>query len=282
MTDHCYLNSYIGVIAPTSEEYNEQDENCNDFRQVLQPITGTGGHWALMYGTHLGFHICDYEQWSFRTALDINGRYLFEEDEFRTFDLKGKPWSRYMQFYTPEQAAEAFADANKVGIGTSGVNLLTRCAEVTPGYDGRVNTAFIFERCNFAVELGFNVNYQQAEEIECPSLAKEPFAIKAAGGLGEIDPLRTIGKNCDDTIQAASEEEARQNVRDNAITRNDLDLSSASHPATLHHTVYGNLGYNFEHNCIPGFISVGGSYTFGATNNELENWALWGKLGISF
>jgi len=61
-----------------------------------------------------------------------------------------------------------------------------------------------------------------------------------------------------------------------------LDLSSASHPATLHHTLYTSLGYNFEHNCVPGFVVIGGSYTLGATNNELDNWGVWGKVGVSF
>ncbi len=286
MSDWCYLNSFVGVVIPTSQEYNDEDhssDNDRDFRQILQPITGTGGHAAIMYGSHIGFDLKECEQWMIRAAMDVHARYLFEDEEYRTFDLKGKPWSRYMEYYKNEdQAVEAF-NAGSATIGTSGVNLLTQCVDVTPGYEGRVNTAFMFERCNFGLEVGFNVNYQQAEEIEFEDKFKGGFALKAPGGEGSLNQAATIANPFDGaTIDPSDEADLREEFAGAQVKAEDLDLTSASHPATLHHTVYASMGYNFEHNCVPGFASIGGSYTFGATNNELDNWGVWGKIGISF
>lgn len=288
MTDQCYLNSYLGISIPTSNNFNERDDHgiCEQsFRQMLQPLTGTAGHVALAYGTHLGFHICDYEQWRLRTVTDIHTRYIFSDEEHRTFDLKGKPWSRYMEFYASEdQAARAFRE-NDPTIGTSGVNLLTLPVDVTPGVEGRVNFACIFERCNFALEVGYNTNYQQAEDIELCSRINRTFALKSSQlqDVGTVNRATTIKRDFPGLEPApANEQEVRQFVRDAAVTTSDIDLTTASHPATLHHTLYAHFGYNFEHNCIPGFAGIGASYTVGATNNEMDNWALWAKFGISF
>lgn len=84
---------------------------------LFSPVVGYNGHWGLGGGAKfqipLNWNTCTVAHAIFMYLESI---YLFHNKQKRTFDLKGKPWSRYMQYN--------FANGLP-GQNIPGVNLLT-------------------------------------------------------------------------------------------------------------------------------------------------------------
>jgi hypothetical protein len=279
--DSCHVATYLGVLFPTSDAYNDIDDNnkCATARQLLQPVSGEGDHWGFMYGSHYGIDIGEYCSGHVGLRFDVHGLYLFENDELRTFSLKDKTWSRYMEFYRDqEQAQEAFdaVDASAENLGVSGVNVLTQCAQVTPGYKHNGNFAMVYERCNFVGEVGLGMHCAQAEKVDLCRLRNKGFALKDVQGNGRTNAARTIKDQFTNSGQQLA------NYEDNIVQLSDIDLNSAAQATEIEHTFYGALGYEWGDCRYPTVVGLGGSYTLGATNNTLDRWMVWGKLGVSF
>lgn len=271
--DSCYYGSYVGVAAPTTQDF----DGCKTAGYLFAPRVGQK-HWALMYGSEIEFEAYEWCESVLRVNLNLDARYWFKNEEKRSFDLKGKQWGRYMEMYENEEAAQAANDlvgaSVKARPGTSGINLMTRCVDVTPGYQLNFNNAFIYEGCAFTAELGFAHYFRQAEEI-CPSWTEGP-ALKDAAGDGITNRARTIKDNFDlgtDVVVA--------NYETSLIKKCDIDWNSGSHEAVIGHTIYGALGYEFDW-CYPTALSLGGSYDFAQGNSLAHRWSVFGKLGVSF
>jgi len=82
----------LGILtrAPTGNRPNAEF--------LFEPISGNGGHWE--FGAHITSHYtfwqCKEENSSLGLYVDANITHLFNTRQTRTFDLIGKPLSRYM------------------------------------------------------------------------------------------------------------------------------------------------------------------------------------------
>lgn len=266
MSECCHLDSYLGLAFKNSAD------RCAV--NMFEPIAGQE-HYALMWGSSLGFNVYNWEESSLRAHVALDARYWFENNELRSFDLKGKEWSRYMEMYASNEAAtEANAGANAANAGTFGINLLTRCVDVTPGYQLNYNAALVYEGCAFNFEVGHTLYARQAEEI-CPNWKENP-ALKRAPGNGQTTIARTIGKQFNNEFITLA------NYSDAKIKQCDIDWNSGAHEAVLAHTLYAALGCNYDNWCYPTSFSIGGGYDFARGNSVIQRWTLFGKLGVSF
>ena len=179
----CHLESYIGFAAETTAD------RCATF--LFEPVHGQE-HWAILWGSTLGFEIYECDESTYYAKMALDARYWFENEELRSFDVKGKSWGRYMEMYKDLEAAQAAAAATDVRTGTFGINLMTRCVDVTPGYQLNYNAALVYEGCNFLAEFGHTLYARQAEEI-CPNWADGPV-LKAFAGDGDITDVRNNQK----------------------------------------------------------------------------------------
>ena len=116
---------------------------------VFEPIVGHHKHFGVIIGSFLDRLLWEDEenerklQW----VLHTNSQYLFEKKEMRSFDLKYKPWSRYMKVYeSKEQANEAHAATGlvKSQLGIPGINVFTQCLCVRPRFSFNLNHGFLF------------------------------------------------------------------------------------------------------------------------------------------
>lgn len=269
MSDCCRFGSYVGVAAPTTKDRTAVF--------AFEPIVGQE-HWALMWGSTIDFNMCEWENSCLSAHFAIDSRWWFEREEKRTFDLVNKSWGRYQAMYA--SLAEATEAGQNPNTGTFGTSILTRCVDVTPGYQIDFNTGLMWKGCKFMVEIGHTFYARQAEEI-CPNWygADELPAIKAFAGGGETNSVRTIGKrfSAEDTVLA--------NYANNAIHACDVDWNAGSHEGVLAHSLYGSLGYEFNSWCYPTFLAIGGAYDFGiedAGTSVMRRWNVFGKLGFSF
>jgi len=274
--DTCYLDSYVGILAPTGNRVKG--------RNVFEPIIGHNHHTGFLSGCSLGLEIWRPEcaEGNLWFMVDMAFEYFMESVETRSFDLKNKPWSRYMQFYqNVDQALFACTASGETAFAlhTPGINLLTQELRVKPGFLRDFNIGLAYNRCAWQLEAGYNFYGRQAEcvELNCPF--QETSALKSiASGSGETSSLYQINDIFPNNVSADSVSEYQSNI----VTIADLDLDSAAHPAVVSHTFYGSFGYKWEEIEYPTFAGFGGSYEFGPDNSVMNRWMAWGKVGVSF
>lgn len=258
-------SSYVGMVIPTG------NKPCGKY--MFEPIVGNNKHFGLMVGSNFGGHVWHCDEHSIDWEVDLNSRYLFENTQVRSFNVYGKPFSRYMSVYATQADAVA-ADGNAYS-GTAGINIFTDCVKVDPRFSQNMNTEFTYSYCNFRAGIGHGFFARQAEKVCLNKWTKTP-QFKAYAGEGDIN----LARNIKQSFGAADITTPADNYV--AITRDQLDLDSAAHPAVLSNTIYGVVGYEWPDYCRPMFASLGGSYEWSHVNAALSRWALWGKFGFSY
>ena len=293
---HCFAQTFIGFTAPTGNDPNA----C----YVFEPIAGNGGHFGLLLQQKTGISLVRNKQDDgiVTLATDITLEYLFSATEKRSFDLRDKPWSRYISLYrckAQAQQAQDLANANNIAgffLGTPGINVLTQEVDVRPKFSIAANMALLFgdhtRRRGFGGELGYNFFGKEAERVclkDCSCFGRP--AIRDHSGRGFVNPVRDMTNellsneaaclNAD--VRAKTDAQIIDDYDTRALTVCDLDLASAAHPSTLTHTLYGSVHYACSMGGCPLLFAVGGSYECtGATNAGLHRWLCWGSVGVTF
>jgi hypothetical protein len=274
-SEACDFNAYVGFVAPTGTKINQKNA-----AYIWSPVVGNNHHWGVLFGGHICFNLREYGEHSLRLEFDAEGQYLFKNTQWRSFDLVQQgQWSRYLEVYQNVAAATAAADSAispaplNLDAGTSGINVFTTCAQVSPKFTANTNTSFIYNYLGLQAEVGFNFFVRQAEEITKCSWVTD-VAVKDVDGTGLTNIARTITNDFPNSDIALASY--------TPLTLADLDLNSAAHPTMLSHTVYAAAGWSWDDICLPVFIGAGGSYEFSTVNTALDRWLIFGKIGISF
>ncbi len=286
----CHMETYIGVHIPTG--------NKPEGEFLYEPVVGFGQHAGILWGGTFGVHIWDNEcnDMHVRMVYATHCKYLFEKEQTRSFDLKNKPWGRYIEVYKDIEQAQTAAglDANdpqRVNLATPGINVFTQCVDVKPGFIKDITTSVILDwKDCFQLEGGYHFHSRGSECVELASKWKEVSAIKHLSGVGQTNPIRDITGN--QFLEQLVLELVTNNQLipvsvddfDNSIIKeSDLDLSSAATPCMLVHTIYASGTYDFDYCDRPLFANLGVSYAFSGINNAVhDRWTLWLKGGISF
>lgn len=268
----CFLESYIGLLIPTG--------NCPKARYMFEPIIGHNKHMGLFFGNTGVFEFWHCEPCcDFFFALDMNALYLADRIERRSFDLKYRPWSRYMQVYANKEQAELALSQRSETLHTPGINVFTQDMCVSPRMAKTINSALIITRDCLQAELGYNFYARDAENVKLKCCWNpEPALKNSLVGGGQTNPYQTINWFVIDT--AVNNEVFY--YTNNVIKASDLDLESAAHPAVLTQTIYATLGYSWDCKKYPCFAGLGASYEAANDNVGLNRWLVWGKCGISF
>jgi hypothetical protein len=284
-----HMESYLGLVIPTG--------NRQEGEYVFEPIIGRGKYVGIMFGSCLGLEIWNNEAGdkNIRYELANHTEILLKRNQVRSFDLKNRPWSRYLPVYANEEAAtEASTQTNasyRLNNNTPGINVFTQEVKVTPGLTHDINTAFIFSVRRFQGEIGYNFLAKRGEKVELECPWQPVVALKHFVGNGQTNPIRTIdGSKYYEQIVAALADSSVQlipvtlaNYETSVITEAQLDLNSAATPALFANTLYGTLGFHCQEREYPIFGNFGGSYTFSQNNNAVpRRWVLWAKAGVSF
>ena len=285
-SDQCFLGAYIGALIPTG--------NKPEGHYIFEPIIGNGKSAGVIWGAEgvIDFwHSCN-GHWNAQFAMNAHAQYLFNAKQVRSFDLKNKPWSRYMLVYANQAQAQQAADlcaavditANIQGerLATPGINVFTKSVKVRPGFSANGTAAVIIaDDRGFVSEIGYNCFARQAECVKLDCRWQEVSALRAFEGCGLTQPVRTISPNqqLNDPIIQVALADYNQSI----ITVDQLDLNSAAHPAFFAHIVYGSLGYNWHKDCrVPLRADIGGSYEFGNNRAVIHRWTVWGKFGFAY
>ena len=172
----CYhLGLNFRVYAPTG--------NRPEGIFVFEPIAGNGKHWevGLGYTGHYTFWESEDEESTFGLYSDGNFTHQCRATQTRTFDLKGKPNSRYMLaerlgapanppnlFSNPLPATAAGStvpSAQFNGVYTSVANLTTFPVHVSSALQVDITALFDYTACGLSIDLGYNLWARTCEKI---------------------------------------------------------------------------------------------------------------------
>lgn len=257
------LYGYVGAIFPTG--------NLPNARYVFEPMVGNNHHYGFLYGSHVGINAWRHDEHKFDLIFDVHTRYLFRNVQRRSFDIKDKEFSRYLEVYKNPQQARLASELESTGLGTSGINVFTKQLRVFPGFSVMFMNSALYRYKALEVEAGYNFFARQAEKVEIDW--DRSSAVKDVGGLGGTNRARTIQDNFSCCVIPLDEY--------NPVLGRDLSQTSAAMPAELIYTIFGALGYYVQQAPCPVLLGIGGAYELNA-NFGLNRWYMWGKLSISF
>ena len=247
---------------------------------AFEPIVGNGKHFAFGGNLCAGAQVWSSGKQNINLNLDLKYRYLFENSEKRTYGLKGYKFGQYVLLVESNQAnAAALAKPNGL---IPAANKTTLNTDVTPGsqLDGILGLAY--NNGNFNLDLGYNMYFREEEslKIKAGQLTDNRFAVAAvnynaqgaSANAATFPAAAAIANVTDASVSAAAA----------FVTAANLDVSSARTPSQFTNGVYAGLGYIFKSWDCPLMLGVGGKYDWASKNSALEQWGVWGKVGIGF
>ncbi len=237
---------------------------------LFAPFLGNNAHY--IYGTGANFQIPFSSEWDERQIFlfaEIEHLYMWGNTQLRTFDLHGKPWSRFMMY----NSSDGFQT------NVPGVNVLTRKVHVRPdsfvdfvtGFRGRWNNML-------EIELGYNLWAHGHERIElmhttCHECDEEiPISLYGIAGSGP-----GVSASNSTIAQLAPDDTTFQ-----PLNISDIDLESGGAGATITNRLHGSIGYGYSGCSFAGFIAFGGFYEGPMNNASFQQWGVWAKIGASF
>lgn len=255
-------------------------------KYLFDTYPGTNRHFGM--GAGVNFQILlnnNATKYALCWFLNLEHLYLLRNHQLRTFDLKNKPWSRYMLY----NRIDGQANQN-----IPGVNIFTLKSRVRPWSFIDFSTGWRFMTDHFDFEIGYDLWGHGDERVEIDCDFAEIYGIAGSGsntaGKAVSASKSTIANQAEnDTIvvtqyNACTNPNTPQQCTEDIfipVKLTDIDLNSASAQSSLNHKFHTSIGYVKKGSRIDGFFGIGGSLEFPQKNSALHLWNLWFKIGGS-
>jgi hypothetical protein len=266
------MATFMGLEIPLAKHQNPEF--------LFSPVVGNDQHVALTGAMLMQVQLSrdtDYVGFSF--FLELEGVFLIRNHQFRTYDLKFKPWSRYMQFVRQNAPP---------GETIPGVNLLTFESIVRPFGIADCSMGWRLNWGVFEAELGYDLWGHGGETVRLryPPVIS-PFNIPCGGldlfGIAGAGTITVQGIPVAATAsQSTISNQAPSDASFVGITYNDLDLSTPAAGSALNQKVHASIGIQQQGDRYGYFAGIGGVGEFAFKNSPLSTWEVWVKLGASF
>lgn len=164
-------------LAGVSIRFSAPTGNLPDNHFLFSPVVGSEKHWKLGAGFNgqAIFWRSEDEDRSFGVFLDARVQHLFNHSQCRTFDLCGKPNSRYMlaqklgaQDVTGRPVLTAATDTLQVEFANEFspvANLTASNVDIKIAVEGDVALKFAYFCHNWEYDLGYNFYGRSCEKI---------------------------------------------------------------------------------------------------------------------
>jgi len=210
----CALTGFLSI--PTG------NVPCADY--LFEPVAGNGGHLELGVGANCYMKLWQDMEQERTIGLYCDARlaHLFKATQWRSFDLKNNPNSRYMliqEMKSPSENLYAFVapdtypapDQQYNGRLFHLIDKTTCCTDVSIDLQGEFAVTMKYTHGNFAFDLGYNFWGRTGEKF-CPgcTLKKDKYALK-----GDAFIIGFRESNGDPTPVSATESKATINAGTN-------------------------------------------------------------------
>jgi hypothetical protein len=253
--NYLQVNYNSVLVIPVAKKQNAEF--------LFDPVVGNNHHMGV--GAALNIQALlnrNPERVAFCWFLDLESVILIRNKQYRTFDLRGKPWSRFLQM-------------NKIGAepttNVPGVNLLTRRATIKPFnvVDFAMGWRTKTKRAEF--EAGWGIwghGYERIDHLE-------PF--NEIFGIAGNQPGKTASRS---TIAQQAPNDPNDTFV--PITLFDVDAQSAANAGALNFRVFMSAGIISLGKKDDGILGLGWSIDLPYKNAMLQVWNVWIKLGATF
>ena len=258
------IGAYTGVIFPTFGHQNPEF--------MFNAFLGHDRHFGFVSGLNFQFALnCDTDCKLIALIFSIENQYYLRNYEHRTFDLRFKPWSRYMLF-----------NQNDGTKNISGVNVLSPRCKIQPFNFVDLTAGFRVQSGWLEAELGYNMWAHGDEEVQLQKPFPEIYGI---AGDGTLVPGTNIGATASASKineLAAIDKNANGQPTFVPIHEYDLDFKSAAARGVVAHRAYASLSFVLDQCTFALFWGLGSFVEIPQNNTALWNWGVWGKVGGIF
>ena len=254
--DYLQVNYNSVLVIPIADEQHAQ--------WLFDPVVGNNHHMGI--GACLNIQALlnrDPSSIAFCFFLDLESTILIRNKQYRTFDLRDKPWSRFL-LMNELTGYEPRTDI-------PGVNLMTYKAVIKPFNVVDFAMGWRTKTRHAEFEAGWGIWGHGYERIDHIKNFDKIF------GIAGTEPETTASKS---TISNQA-----PNDPDNTfvpITPFDLDLASGANPGALNFRVFMSAGYINIQRYHDTIFGAGWSLDIPYKNSTLQVWTAWIKVGGTF
>jgi hypothetical protein len=255
--DDFFLASAVGVGIPTSNKF------CPDY--LFAPVSGPNGHANFINTILLELPLyttCGQGIWLLRFIIE--DRFYYPRHQRRMFDLKGKPWSRYIT--VRQEGITKTVPARTV---------TTQCVKVYPYNIVELQLGLTYHSACATFEIGYDFWGRSAERLNLiqPSCEKtQPLLTDF--GLSGTGITSASGSTI--ATQAANDEQFVH------LRETDLDLCGNGSTEATTNRVYMLASYTFQGQCTTALVNLGGFFESSSANKALPLWGIWSSVTITF
>ena len=279
-TENCSVETYLGCLVPLSKGCDKK----NKYHQfVFAPEFANSQHVGLQYGTTISLFLYENDERSIKFLLGSNFLYFFPKNHFRSFDLQGRSWSKYLTAYQNFQLKNQQMEPL--------VNFLSFECRVSPNFSTIATTEFHYIRDSFDIGIGYCLFARQSESVtileDLPNIVLKGTDINT--NITEVPPVsiaRGIALRLQrEDLQTQELDTDTNKLRFNAnyfyakIDNTIVDVASATHPAVFSGELYLKAStkvFNLAD------ILLGASYRFSHNNTAIEYATFWVGLQMAF
>lgn len=253
-SDRALVALVSAVSIPVAKKYE------NNY--MFEAQTGNNGHLGIISSVHMALPLSDeHAETHFSLFLDAEHLFLIRNHQYRTFDLKNNPWSRFLKLRLKDQQTDVTIPA---------MNVLTRKVRFSPysQFDVLVGGKITGTYATF--ELAFGAWGQYQGRIKFTDTWQEIYGI-AGDAATKSASASTIRKQEGNDTNFTS------------ITEADFDIDSALSPAKAIYKTHAALTIHPAGPNHAAFATVGWQMQIpGNKTNGFTTWTLWGTIGGNF
>jgi hypothetical protein len=266
---------YSGLRIPVSGSQNAQF--------LFNPYVGNNKHLGFQTGVQFQIKLTyDWQQPIICFFACLESTFFTHNEQFRTFDLKKKPWSRYLLLNKKDGPADQNIPATKI---------LTLNTRVKPYNTVELSTGWRIKTTHIEGEVGYELWAHGDEHLKLKCHFEEVYGIAGTGktteGSARSASKSTISQQAENDTIIQKTCENNQIICTNrdhfvVISKNDINKKSAAARAAINHKFHAAISYISHTKHIENFVTVAGFYEYPQKNTALKCCGVWIKMGITF
>ncbi|MBI2344653.1 hypothetical protein HYV10_01115 [Candidatus Dependentiae bacterium] len=293
--DDIQIMTTSGVIIPLSEQ------PCGG--SLFEPIQGFNSHFGFDFLVHFQFPIIQKESNPSRILffMDLHNNFLSRNHQLRTYDIKNKPFSRYMQLYD-----------NFTNELVPAMNALTIRSRVEPYNIVNFSTGFRFAHHACYGEIGYELWAHGDERVTPEPVVTHSIGwwddlrygiafINSDGNMAKIDtetgtvvaidPNSEFGQTASEsTINFVAPPDGKYNccptpsftAQNKYLILSDLNIYTPASRSTITHRGFVSVGLGDNGKKRNYFVNFGAFIEAPQNNAALNLWGGWLKGGFTF
>ena len=254
--DYLQMNYNSILVIPIADKEHPE--------YLFDPVVGNNHHMGIGAAMNIQAPLNrDTTNVAFCFFLDLESIILIRNKQYRTFDLRDKPWSRFLLM----NELEGYEPRTNV----PGVNLMTYKAVIKPFNVVDFAMGWRTKTRNAEFEAGWGIWGHGYERIDHIKDFDKVF------GIAGTEPGTTASRS---TISQQAPNDPDDTFV--PITPFDLDLQSGANPGTLNFRVFMSAGYVNNQRYHDTIFGAGWSIDLPYKNSTVQVWKAWIKLGATF